>query len=217
MTLPHDEGDDPRVRFWPRGTRCPDADLVEARCGGCGLLWRAHRDIAGSRIACECGARVAFPAPLAAPGEAFLAYESAQAGAFGSLRAEPGALPDDLPTGTALEPGALVDSRPRLRARWTNRMILELVLVMCAFIGPGFALQAFASGEQQALLSPLAGLAASVIVLAIAATARHYALEGLRRARAARRRGPRRRARSGGRGRRLRARARVGDERRRSG
>lgn len=164
--------------YWPAGARYPDSELIDATCDACGQLWRAHRDLAGSALACRCGAAVRFATPPVRVEEHFMAYEGR--GAFGDIDAEPGALPDDLSTSIALEPGALVDSHDPLRSRWTSRAMLELVAVMFAFLAPALAVMLFAEGELAVILQPLASVGAALLVLLIGATARRYTFAGLR-------------------------------------
>ena len=60
--------------------------------------------------------------------------------------------------------------------------MLELVAAMAAFLGPAVVLHVATTGSRRALLLPLASLAASLLVLALGATARALTFGALRRA-----------------------------------
>lgn len=166
--------------WWPPGQRVSEDEAVETRCS-CGVLWHVHTDLIGSRLRCRCGEWVAVSAPDSGATATGLFPESAPLITASS---------PTLPAATSHTPsspqlsqhGVLRHASATTRARWTNRTLIELVLLMMAFIVPSAALQFGAVGGMRGVLMPLAGLATSTLVFLIALTSRGYAFAGLRRA-----------------------------------
>jgi len=166
---------------WPPESRHPDAEVIRTNCADCGLSWRIHEDLAGYRLQCRCGSWVDVPGStdrgvlLLGEGPEGGDLEPRVSRAYGPL----------VPAGEvgarrgALEEEDLIDAPVRVRARWTNRTIIELVLVMVAFWGPSLVVQFTTQGTDKALYMPLAGVAASLMVLAIGMGSRYYAFSGL--------------------------------------
>lgn len=79
-------------------------------------------------------------------------------------------------------PGALADASVDEQMRWNDRTIIELVLLMIAFVGPMLGVFLFATGELRAQLMPAASLLSSFVILAIGAFGSVYMLNGLKAA-----------------------------------
>lgn len=166
--------------WWPPGQRVAADETVDARCP-CGVLWHVHTDLIGSRLRCRCGEWVPVAAPETdaavtgfLPESAPLIAESTPVFPIASERVESRARPS--------EHGALRHASVTERARWTDRTIIELFLLMMAFLVPSAVLQLGATGDMRGVFMPLAGLATSLLVFFIALMSRGYAFEGLRRA-----------------------------------
>lgn len=166
--------------WWPPGQRVAEDETVDVRCP-CGVLWHVHTDLIGSRLRCRCGEWVSVAAPDAAgpvtgllPESAPLIVESSPVVPAASSRGQSRPQPS--------EHGALRHASVSAQARWTDRTLIELFLLMMAFIVPSAVLQFGTTGDMRGVFMPLAGLATSLLVFFIALMSRGYAFEGLRRA-----------------------------------
>ena len=171
-------GDD--EAWWPERQQVSAEETVDARCVGCQMLWHVHRDLEGSRLRCRCGEWVEVPA--AEPAEP-LAPEAAPLISVrepGGTEVEPSRARREIAAARPQEPGALLLGSARDRARWTDRTIIELALMMLAFIGPSLYLMVGTIGDERAVLTPLAGVATSLLVFLIALGSHRYAFQGLR-------------------------------------
>ena len=170
--------------WWPPGQKVAREETVDVRCEACGVLWHVHRDLLGSRLKCRCEAWVLVPGPTpdsvasveAAP---LLGSSELLHGTTAGARAAVGGRPAVSASG---EGGELAYGSARERARWTDRTLIELALLMVAFLAPGVLLALTATGDDRALFGPLAGLATSVLVFLISLWSHRFAFEGLRRA-----------------------------------
>lgn len=169
--------------WWPPGQVVSAEETVDVVCVGCGLKWHVHVDLRGSRLKCRCGEWVVVPA--ATPSTEGVA---ASAPVLGSR--EPGGPVVRIAQGASArlrreaEPhpeGGLVHGSVHDRARWTDRTLIELGLMMVAFFVPSLFLLLGTSGTERAVMTPLAGLATSVLVFLVALGSHRYAFEGLRR------------------------------------
>ncbi len=179
------------VRFWPEHAADEAGAHLTQRCGGCGLEWRIHPALAGYRLRCECGAWVAAPAPPG--GEVALLREALELGSREettdlAVRGHESLLPvrdtsrDVIPTNAIVAPGTLEHASARSRRRWIDRGIVELVLIMLAFLGPATVAHFAFAGSERALLLPLADVVAGLLVLLIGLGSARYAFGGLKRA-----------------------------------
>jgi len=98
----------------------------------------------------------------------------------GGTEVEPSRARREIAAARPQEPGALLLGSARDRARWTDRTIIELALMMLAFIGPSLYLMVGTIGDERAVLTPLAGVATSLLVFLIALGSHSYAFQGLR-------------------------------------
>jgi len=191
----------PGTRYWPRHAPPPEEERVAVRCEQCGLFWWIHRDMAGYRLRCDCGAWLQVPpveeAPLRLedrPGEGALQVAPVrQELAFdrrrGTIRVPAGSRANlaeqQVPTNLPVEAGALQEAGLETRRRWTNRGLLELAAMMASFLVPYLAILLFATGRERALLMPLAGLAGGILVLLVGMTSAWYTFGLVRGARPA--------------------------------
>ena len=181
------------VRFWPERAEDEPGGRLEKRCGSCGLEWRIHEALAGYRLRCECGAWV--EAPGLPGGEVALLREALELGSReesaepGLSIRDPGSLVpardtsrDDISTNAPVAPGTLVHANLRSRRRWIDRGILELMVIMLAFLGPATVAHLAFAGPERALLLPFAGVVAGLLVLLIGMGSARYAFGGLKSA-----------------------------------
>lgn len=177
---------------WPAGRELPDELAVRAACVACGLAWRIHRSLAGFRLRCRCDAWVDVPGP--APAAALPA-----AGGAGATALAPSGTGAGLPArhpirsrhrletwdGRPLVPDAggvwtLRHASVDTRRRWIDRTLIELVLMVGAFVVPALVVHFAASGRERALWLPIADVASGLLVLVAAQSHRGLAFEGLR-------------------------------------
>jgi membrane protease YdiL (CAAX protease family) len=173
---------------FPAGVPFPDDESVPARCASCGLHWKVHRDIAGFRFRCRCGEWVAAPARIDSSALRLSGKSPA------ALAAAPGGetAPDQMEKADPLDryvgllpwsyhpPGADLRHAPlTLRTQWTNRTLVELCLLMAAFFVPALIILLTATGRERALAQPIAGVAASIMVLIVGLGARDAMFGGL--------------------------------------
>ena len=116
-------------------------ESIACHCAKCGRSWSVHRDLAGYRVRCECGEFIAVNVSLSVPRESALDLVSHSNELDMSVpRSEglfaPSTAPREVALGSALEPDALADAKNEVRTQWTSRTILELVLLMTAFLAP---------------------------------------------------------------------------------
>lgn len=172
---------------WPGTAGASVEDLRFADCAACGERWRVHRDLAGFRIRCTCGTFVVVP-PEPAPAQEERPLLLARCPPR-ALVASPYALAgaERLPlvrTGAAGEVrGALEGATVRERARFTDRTLIELFLLLAALVGPHLAIFLAAGPRAQLVAMPLASVIAGVLVLFVAATVPEYAFGALVRPR----------------------------------
>lgn len=155
-------------------------------CPACGAHWSAPSGMAGFRFKCSCAAMVSVPLPRAdlvaqAGASRSLAAPAAQA-EHPALAATPVWTPAPALSQVAA-PGELERAHPVERARWTNRALLEFVVLMTAILAPHAVAYAASEGEEQAYLSPFASLLSAVLVIVLAAGFGSFGLAGFRKAR----------------------------------
>jgi membrane protease YdiL (CAAX protease family) len=176
------------ARF-PANMPFPDDEGVPAQCTSCGLHWKVHRDIAGFRFRCHCSAWVAVPARIDSSA-LLLSEKSASA-----LVAAPGeeTVVDRMEKADPLDryvglipwsyhpPGADLRHAPLdLQTQWTNRSLVELCLIIAAFLVPELIILLTTAGRERALAQPIAGVAASIMVLILGLWARDPMFGGLK-------------------------------------
>ena len=168
-------GDEEEIAFWPPGAPSAEPDLVETRCRDCGLRWKIHRDLGGFRLRCRC--------------QSWLQVPSRRAEAVPSPGAEgegwePRILPPPPRNGDGAEaPLAEAPLGPRRFLSGPDQVLLELTLLMLAFLAPPLLLQLAVKGDEATLLLPIASLASSLLVLTIDAFAGAESFLALRRGR----------------------------------
>lgn len=189
-------------RYWPKWGAPPPERRLEVRCPRCSLLWWIHQDLAGFRLRCECGAWLDVPpgeqeplAPLLLPGHPVQEKELEQLPGnslwtkdedrwFQPSEELPGKVyEEDIPTSLPLAPGTLRHASVKTRQRWTNRSILELAGMLCAFWIPSALVFFLAEGRAKALYMPFASLAAGLLVLLVGLSSGIYTFGLLRKAR----------------------------------
>jgi membrane protease YdiL (CAAX protease family) len=173
---------------FPDGEPFPDDESVPARCTSCGLHWKVHRDIAGFRFRCRCRSWVAVPAradsnalQLSGKSTSALATATGEETAPGHMeKADPLDRYVGLIPWSYHPPGADLRHAPlTMRTQWTNRALLELCLLMAAFFIPALIILLSTAGRERALAQPIAGVAASIMVLIIGLGARDAMFDGL--------------------------------------
>ncbi len=185
----------PVVRQWPPNEPLDPETAIAARCSGCGAPWRVHPDMAGFKLRCSCGVYVQVPKREVADPRAFQVFDDG-----GDARLPtPKVTRDDqgrleipvkagetsarqMPVAAAMAPGTVQHGTVETKQKWTNAAILELALMMCAFLLPQLAISLSLEGEAQALAMPFASLVTGVAVVLIAALSSPYAFTGFRRA-----------------------------------
>lgn len=174
-------------RSWPaHDPPAPDVALL-VRCT-CGLHWSVHRDLGGFRLRCECGewmqlpgnARPQLPAPEPDPPAPQPLVRRDAHGRIVLADPHRALLPGSVPPSAHLAPGALEDLDVQSRARWTNRTVLELALVLVALVAPQIAILLLAEGRESSLLLPFASVISGALVAVIAAWSGPYGTAGLR-------------------------------------
>ncbi|MFO1009302.1 MAG: CPBP family intramembrane glutamic endopeptidase [Planctomycetota bacterium] len=120
------------------------------------------------------GAVDALGAPNSLPERVELAKQSA-------LVIEPSATAyvEAPPLGTAAPAGALEDAHPTARARWTNRMGLEVAALGLAILGPPALAYGLSRAKEDVPLLPFASIASALLVLVLSAAIGGYAVVGL--------------------------------------
>ncbi|MAG54934.1 MAG: hypothetical protein CMJ83_01455 [Planctomycetes bacterium] len=170
------------IAHWPGGREFPDEEALAAECEACGLHWRVHQDLGGSRLQCRCSEWVDIPVALAAD-EVALHPAGVDPETSPLVRVR-----ENLPAPTPFTPrpstsadGGLIEADVRTRQKWTDRTVLELALMMLAFLGPQLAAMLFLTGGDRGVYMPLTGAVSAVLVFIIAFTSHQYAFEALRR------------------------------------
>ncbi|MCB9877445.1 MAG: CPBP family intramembrane metalloprotease [Planctomycetes bacterium] len=181
----------PAAQYWPPGhPPAPDA-CVSVQCAACGQLWRVHERMRGFRLRCHCGAWVELPPPeqpaLPAPARALElpAVVTQPRGADGliELPTEEGEVVYQLiPTDRPMAPGTLRRASSSNQTRWTNRTVLEFVLLMAALLGPQLLAWLLARGSEFELLLPFSSLVSGALVAVVVAWAGPYGRLGFRAA-----------------------------------
>jgi membrane protease YdiL (CAAX protease family) len=195
--------DRPPPRTWPTDRVLADDECVGLACAGCGQPWRVLASVGGFRLRCACGAWLEVPAPPRAADTALLAdgatASSSQAVArpvalrgSRAARDEHGRieLPGDdgdvfdppVPIDAPMAPGTLRRSSAANRVRWTNRTLLEFVLLLAALLGPQVAAMALSRGGEFELLLPFASFASGVLVAGVVLLTGPFGRMGLCRA-----------------------------------
>lgn len=163
-------------RSWPPGRSFPDAQTIEATCSTCALRWRVHEDLAGGRVACECGAWVQVPnrhapLPLPMPMLESLSAEVSISGAGDGLGPEPATHEVD-----ALHKPVEADEV----RRFSSRTVIELCLLLLALGAPPTAVSLLTDPRTHGLLMPLSGLLSGILVLVVGALTQGVGFSGLR-------------------------------------
>ncbi len=160
-------------------------DSVACRCPACERSWSVHKDLTGYRVRCECGTFITVSAAVGAPAKSALDFVTRSNELDLSVpRSEslfaPSTAPREVALDRALEPDALADAQNELRTRWTSRTILELTLMMLAFLAPPLIVMLVSSNARHALYLPLASLASSLCVIAVGMLAPGYTFGSLK-------------------------------------
>ncbi len=167
---------------WPLANPPQPGEGLACTCQACGLPWDVHPSMAGFRLRCDCGEWVAVPAPVVTPPAESQELSTRRAEVRLPERyrdpAEP--LKHEVPTQTPMAEGSLRHATLPTRRRWIDRAILELALVMFAFLGPQLLVLFLFSGQKQLYSLPIAELISAVLVVAICFSMPRYTLSGLR-------------------------------------
>ncbi len=180
MTTPDEEDGAPERRFWPEAHPPEPEEGIDLVCSECGTPWSVHRDMAGFRLRCRCGAWVVIP--------------SQQDGKHGVVSGwlEP---PDG--DGGAPGPGTkLVRTRAKrgepefsdlrhapldVRKRYANRSFLVLAFVLGAFYVPAILVQLWAPPSKQVSWMPVASVFSGLFVVTLGLLVGDAAFRALRR------------------------------------
>ena len=163
--------------FWPPDKEPPLDSRVELECPGCGQNWYVHTDLGGHQLECQCGTWINVPG---------LARNSSQIETKISVKEDSSiSVEDDFASDSHLNlPLKKLDDdyhsenylrssqtsevlHNRLRTSWTNRTLVELVLVMFALLGPQAFLLMMVGTKNQIVLMPFSSLVFSQIDFAI--------------------------------------------------
>lgn len=184
------------MQLWPKNQILAEKELIRAVCATCDQVWGIHQDMAGFRLACDCGGWVEVPWPVSGNEQGSVAESKVTQHSLAS-RAEPP--PEDLEglvklaplplgevrmekvsTSVPLAPGELLHASVESKARWTNRTILELVGILFAFWIPMLIVSWNWPADQWVQLMPLTSLVSSVLVVTLGYFASAYSFSGLR-------------------------------------
>jgi membrane protease YdiL (CAAX protease family) len=141
---------------WPAGARFEDSEGVACACPGCGLPWLVHRDLAGFRMQCACGAWVVVPRlePVVVPFSGIVE------------RTQPtGAPPTSFDEEVLSEHRALVPYRDRQRR--AGYAVLAAASAVLAFWIPSLVLEFATIGNERVQWMAGSYVAACLLVLAI--------------------------------------------------
>lgn len=192
------DGDPARApRYWPSDHPPAEHESLTVQCAACAQPWRVHQRMRGFRLRCDCGAWVDLPAPapttttppaaLTAPNAAADPTRLPVAGSRpgqGGLVELPGddgeVLYQPIPTDQPMAPGTLRRASSSNQARWTNRTVVEFVLLMVALLGPQVLALVLAYGGEFELLLPFASLMSAALVAVVVAWAGPHGRLGLR-------------------------------------
>lgn len=193
---PADPGDSPR--YWPKWAEPSKEERVETRCPACSVSWWIHMNLCGFRMRCDCGAWIDVPRlagerkPLEQISEGPVHAEETRdvvrtsRGRVSRTSKDRDPLWHDLGERTSvdlkapLEPGALRHASVRVRQRWTDRSILEMAGMVCAFVIPSILLFLLTEGRERALYMPLASLVSGMLVLLVGLSSGRYTFSLLR-------------------------------------
>tara|TARA_R110002072_G_scaffold46591_10_gene129185 strand:+ start:215665 stop:216684 length:1020 start_codon:yes stop_codon:yes gene_type:complete len=192
-----DPFEQPVVRTWPQGRNLGDDECIELSCVTCRTHWRIHDRLRGFKLRCSCDNWLQIPGPAQVETESKPAITATDPSelpvSFSARHArhnERGLmeLPGDdgdiiyakIPVDAPLAPGAMTRASQSNQTRWTNRALLEFVLLMVALLGPQFAAYLLAQGSEFELLLPFASLVSGVCVAGILAWAGPFGRLGLR-------------------------------------
>lgn len=180
------EGGDTKPRtasYWPPHTPPDDKESVHVTCAGCAREWQVHSILAGHKFRCSCHEFIAVPPPVGAPRLLLPAGDAAPASRRAIARV-PAAQHLTLvggPTVTTDKPETDLRQAPiELQRRWTSRIILDLFLVIVAFLGPMLFLELYFTGDDRALYMPFADIAVAVLLLLVCLPSAQYAFAPLR-------------------------------------
>ena len=177
---PYGEPDAPPIRHrFPTSVSVPDVDLRHFTCAQCGLRWVVHKALVSSRVSCSCGEMTEIMAIEA--DKAAAALPPPKRMRLSDKRAEPsaravarvgsgGALPVLYDAPDQVDRGMLDHARPEVTAAWNNRLVIELVLILTAFILPSLIVDWSFSGSARTILAPVASVVSAVCILLIGLT-----------------------------------------------
>ena len=184
------------IRKWPEGRDLEPEQRVELACSACGIDWHVHERMRGFRLRCECGAWIDVPEPegdtlaLAPPEELPAAVRAPLPAELEAYQDDRGMveLPGDdgdvfyaeIPVDAQMAPGTLRRASASNQRRWTNRTLVEFVLLMLALLGPQLLATWLAEGTEEQLLMPFASLLSGVLVALVIAWTGPYGRIGLR-------------------------------------
>ena len=176
--------------FWPPDKEPPLESRVELECPGCGQNWYVHSDLGGHQLECHCGTWIQVPGQPQDSNE----IESKVTGkedssisvgdgfaSDGQLNYPTKKLDDEYDSGNylrSLESSEVLQTR--LRASWTNRTLVEFILVMLALLGPQVLLFMLVEAKNEIALMPFSSLASGVLILLIGLTASQFTYGGMR-------------------------------------
>ena len=169
-------------KVWPVANPPEPGEGIACVCGECGQPWNVHASMASFRLRCICGAWVDVPAPVqdARPTSEELIQRNADVRLPDRYRDPAEPLKHEVSTQTAMPSGSLRHATRKTRQRWTDRAVLELALVMGAFLGPQLVVFLTTEGREQALAWPIASLISALLITAICLGMARYSLSGLR-------------------------------------
>ena len=197
------DSEHPPIKTWPPGRELPDDECVELSCVNCRTHWRIHDRLRGFRLRCTCNTWLQIPDPAGTTDSTQLIATDSDAGLPPATQErrkfqrdatvdEHGLIkiPEDegdviytsIPTDAPLAPGAMARASHSNRRHWTNRTLLEFVLLMAALLGPQILASLMTENNEFALLLPFASLLSGVLVASIIAWAGPYGRLGLRSA-----------------------------------
>lgn len=172
-----------RHRFGP-SVGLPEERLRSASCTACGASWLFDRRLAGSAAQCTCGHMVSVPMtaadrpppPRPAPRPALSAAERYARSPRAVVRVgRGGALPVVYSDEHRREQGMLYDADHSVQTRWTNALLIELLLLMAALIVPSLLVDLLVTGASRSILAPVGSLLGGLLVLVVGLRAPAYA------------------------------------------
>lgn len=176
MNSEHDRGEsDATVLHWPPSKPPAAPDAVAVICDSCDQKWSVHRILAGHSFSCLCGSMVSVSGKSSS-------LTRLEPPARPPAETRPAVQPPPLPaeiTAHRVMPADLEMAPEPVRLRSKNRLVIELVLVVSAFIAPSWICELLVA-DSRAIYLPLLDLGTALLVLIACIPGSQHAFAPLR-------------------------------------